>query len=149
MDFPTYELWRVWSILLWCSLWWSTWKLQIQVKVWYLEAICFKSTLLALTHLTSSKWASTLVLEHRSTPARQTGRLLLPLMKLIRIWRRHTGVWKISISLLVNGRGLQSHSSKQIQLQIWKRKTFPVHVPPVWSMKGLITWWQNICLGNG
>lgn len=149
MDLPTYELWRVSSIHWWCSLWWCIWKLHVQVKVQYMETICFKPTLLPLTYLTSSKWESALVLVHRSPPVRQSGRLLLPLMNLIHIWRRHTGMWKISISLLVNGRSLQSRSSKQMQLQIGKKKTFPVHLPPVWSVRGLITWWQNTFWCNG
>lgn len=125
------------------------WELHVQVKVQYMETICFKPTLLALTYLTSSKWESALVLVHRLTPVRQSGRLLLPLMNLIHIWRRHTGMWKISISLLVNGRSLQSQSSKQIQLQIGKKKTFPFHLPPVWPMRSLKTWWQNTFLCNG
>lgn len=124
------------------------WDLHDQVKVQYMETICFKPTLLDLTPLTSSKWESALVLVHRLTPVRQSGRLLLPLMNLIHIWRRHTGMWKISISLFVNGRSLQSQSSKQIQLQIGKKKTFPLHLPPVWSVRGLI-WWQNTFCCNG
>lgn len=137
VDFPTYELWRVLSIHWWCSLWGSVWEVHAQVQVQYTETIFLKPTLLALIHLTSSKWESALVLVHRS-PVRQSGRLLLPLMNLIHIWRRHTGMWKISIFLLVNGRSLQSQSSKQIQLQIGKKKTFALHLPPVWSIRGLI-----------
>lgn len=148
-DFPTYELWRVLSIHWWCSLWWSIWELHAQVKVQYMETTCLKPTLLALTHLTSLKWECALVLVHRSTPVRQSGRSPFPLMNLIRIWRRHTGMWKISISLLVNGKSLQSPSSKQIQQQIGKKKTFPLHSPSVWSVRGLITWWQNTFWCNG
>lgn len=124
-DFPSYELWRVLSIHWWYSLWWCIWELHAQGKGQYMETICLKPTLSALAHLTSSKWKSALVLVHRSTPVRQSGRLLFPLMNLIHIWRRHTGMWKISISLLVIGKSLQSQSSKQIQWQTGKKKNIP------------------------